>query len=121
LVDGFSKNFATAAGQVSWVRMLAVVLWLSGLFWAAWCLPAALFGWPIVGNPSLLYNFVLYLAFAIQLAMIIWPVGSFGFTAFFFPIPVTFFIAVFIIAILNLERGQIEWKGRTISTRWQGK
>jgi glycosyltransferase involved in cell wall biosynthesis len=121
LVDGFDKNFATAAGQVSWVRMLAVVFWLSGLFWAAWCLPAALFGWPIVGNASLPYNLLLYFAFASQLAILVWPVGSFGLTAFLFPIPVAFFIAVFVLAILNLERGQIEWKGRKISTRWQGE
>ncbi len=117
LVVGFDKNFATAAGQVSWVRMLAVLLWLSGLFWAAWCLPASLFSWPIAGHPSLLYTVVLYLAFAIQLAIIVRPVGSFGFIVFFFPIPVAFFIAVFVLAILNLKRGQIEWKGRTISTR----
>jgi 4,4'-diaponeurosporenoate glycosyltransferase len=121
LVYGFNKNFATAAGQVAWVRMLAVVLWLSGLFWAAWCLPASLFGWPIVGNSSLMYNLLFYFAFALQLAIIVRPVGSFGLTAFFFPIPVAFFIAVFILAILNLERGQIEWKGRIISTRWQGE
>ncbi len=121
LVIGFNKNFATAAGQVSWVRMLAVVLWISGLFWAAWCLPASLFGWPIVGNSSLLYNVLFYLAFAIQLAIIIRPVGAFNFTALFFPIPVIFFIGVFGLAILNLERGQIEWKGRMISTRWQGE
>ena len=121
LIDGFDKNFATAAGEVSWIRMLAVLLWLSGLFWAAWCLPASLFGWPMVGNQSLLYNLVLYLAFAIQLAIIIKPVGSFRFTTFFFPIPVAFFIAVFVLSILNLEHGQIEWKGRKISTRLQSK
>jgi 4,4'-diaponeurosporenoate glycosyltransferase len=120
LVDGFDKNFATAAGEVSWVRMLAVVLWLSGLFWAAWCLPASLFGWPIFGNPPLLQTLVVYLAFAIQLAIIVRPVGSFRLIVPFFPIPVAFFIAVFLQAIFNLERGQIEWKGRTISTRSQG-
>jgi cellulose synthase/poly-beta-1,6-N-acetylglucosamine synthase-like glycosyltransferase len=120
LVVGFDKNFATAAGEVSWVRMLAVVLWLSGLFWAAWCLPASLFGWPIFGHPSLLHTIVMYLAFAIQLAIIARPVGSFGFIVFFFPIPVVFFIVVFVLAILNLEHGQIEWKGRTISTQWKG-
>lgn len=121
LVIGFNKNFATAAGQVAWVQMVAVVLWLSGLFWAAWCLPASLFGWPIVGQPSLLYNGLLYVAFAIQLAVIIRPVGSFGLTPLCFPIPVVFFIGVFLLSILNLERGQIEWKGRKINTRWQGK
>ncbi len=121
LIDGFNKNFATAAGQVSWLRMLAVVLWLSGLFWIAWCLPAALFNWPIVGNSSLLYNSLFYLAFATQLAIMVRSVGSFRLTAFFFPIPVVFFIFVFIQAILSLNRGQIKWKGRKISTRWQGK
>lgn len=117
LIDGFDKNFATAAGEVSWVRMFVVVLWLSALFWAAWCLPASLFGWTTFGDPSLIYTVVLYLAFAIQLAIIARPVGSFGFIVFFFPIPVAFFLVVFILAILNLKRGQIEWKGRTISTR----
>jgi 4,4'-diaponeurosporenoate glycosyltransferase len=120
LIDGFDKNFATAAGQVSKVRMLAVVLWISALFWVAWCLPASLFGWPIVGNSSLAYNLVLYIAFALQLAIIVRPVGSFRLTALLFPIPVVFFMTVFVMAILKLERGQIEWKGRTISTQWKG-
>lgn len=121
LVDGFDKNFATAAGEVPKVRMLAVVLWLSGLFWAAWCLPASLFGWPLVGNPSLTYNVLLYLAFAIQLVIMVRPVGSFGIIAFLFPIPVVFFLMVFVLAILNLERGQIQWKGRTVNTNWRSK
>lgn len=121
LIDGFNKNFATAAGEVSLVRMFAVVLWLSGLFWAAWCLPAALFGWPMVGNSSELYNGLFYLAFAIQLAIILRPVGSFRLTAFLFPFPVAFFVVVFIFAILKLKRGQITWKGRTISTRGPSK
>jgi 4,4'-diaponeurosporenoate glycosyltransferase len=77
-------------------------------------------GWPIVGNPALLYNLLLYVAFALQLAIIVRPVGSFRLTALLFPIPVVFFIAVFVMAILKLERGQIEWKGRTISTQWKG-
>ncbi len=119
LVDGFAKNFATAAAQVSWARMLAVMLWLSGVFWAAWCLPASLFGWPIAGNPPLLLNTVLYLAFAAQLAVMLRLVGSFSAIVLFFPIPVAFFISVFVLAILNLKRGQINWKGRTVATRGQ--
>ncbi|MFM2205208.1 MAG: hypothetical protein RLZZ560_603, partial [Cyanobacteriota bacterium] len=34
-----------------------------------------------------------------------------------FPLPVLFFLAVFVLAILNLERGQVQWKGRRVSTR----
>jgi len=28
-----------------------------------------------------------------------------------------FFLGVFVLAILNLERGQVMWKGRSVSTR----
>jgi glycosyltransferase involved in cell wall biosynthesis len=119
LIYGFDKNFATAAGEVSLLKMLGVVLWLSALFWAAWCLPAYLLGLPILGDPSLIYTIVLYLAFVIQLGVLVKPVGSFGLIVLFFPIPVAFFLVVFISAIFNLERGKIQWKGRTISTRWK--
>lgn len=117
MVVGFAKNFATAAGEVRWLWMLAVLLWLSGLFWAAWCLPAALLGWPMVGDASLAPNLVLYLAFALQLLVITRQVGDFGWICLIFPLPVLFFLAVFLLAILNLERGTIEWKGRRFPTR----
>ena len=117
MVVGFAKNFATAAGEVRWLWMLAVLLWLSGLFWAAWCLPAALLGWPMVGDASLAANLVLYLAFALQLLVITRRVGDFGWICLIFPLPVLFFLGVFLRAILNLERGTIEWKGRRFPTR----
>jgi glycosyltransferase involved in cell wall biosynthesis len=117
MVSGFDKNFATAAGEVRWPWMLAVLLWLSGLFWAAWCLPAALLGLPLVGDPGLLPNLLLYAAFALQLLLITRPVGRFGWISLVFPVPVLFFLGVFLLAILNLERGQVVWKGRRVATR----
>jgi hypothetical protein len=117
LVLGFDKNFATAAGEVRWPWMLAVLLWLSGLFWAAWCLPASLLHWPMVGDRSLLANGVLYLGYSLQLGLLTRRVGSFGWINLVFPIPVLFFLGVFVLAILNLERGTIVWKGRRIPTR----
>jgi hypothetical protein len=117
MVVGFNKNFATAAGEVRVLRMAAVVLWLSGLFWAAWCLPAALLGWPLVGATSLTANGLLYGAFAVQLLLITRRVGRFGWISLIFPIPVLFFLAVFVLAILNLKRGRVRWKGRTFLTR----
>lgn len=117
MVVGFAKNFATAAGEVRWPWMLGVILWLSGLFWAAWCLPAALLGLPMVGDPAVLANLVLYLAFAVQLAVLTRRVGDFGWICLLFPVPVLFFLGVFVLAILNLERGTIEWKGRRFPTR----
>lgn len=117
MVVGFSKNFATAAGEVRWPWMLAVLLWLSGLFWAAWCLPASLLGWPMVGDASWLPNTLLYGAFAVQLLILTRRVGGFGWICLVFPIPVLFFLVVFVLAVLSLEKGTITWKDRTFSTR----
>ena len=116
MVIGFDKNFATAAGEVHWPWMLAVLLWLSGLFWAAWCLPAALLNWPMLGDHSLAPNLVLYGGYALQLLLITRRIGSFGWINLVFPIPVLFFLGVFLLAILNLERGSISWKGRQFPT-----
>lgn len=117
MVVGFDKNFATAAGQVRWPRMLGVLLWLSGLFWAAWCLPAALLGWPLVGDTAIALNALVYAAFALQLQVLSWRVGRFHWINLVFPLPVLFFLGVFLLAILNLERGEVRWKGRLFRTR----
>ena len=117
LVLGFDKNFATAAGEVRWPWMLAVLLWLSGLFWAAWCLPAALFGWPLVGDRGLLVNGLIYTLSVLQLSVLTRRVGRFSWINALFPIPVLFFLVVFVMAILNLERGRVRWKERIVRTR----
>jgi len=117
MVVGFDKNFATAAGEVRWPWMLAVLLWLSGLFWAAWCLPAAVLGWPLVGSAAISHNALIYGAFALQLLLLSRRVGRFSWISLVFPIPVLFFLGVFVLAILNLERGQVAWKGRRFRTR----
>ena len=117
LVVGFDKNFATAAGEVRWHWMLAVVLWLSGLFWAAWCLPASLLDWPLVGPADVRLHAAVYAAYALQLLVITQRVGRFRWSPLIFPIPVLFFLGVFVLAIVNLERGSVRWKGRTVSTR----
>jgi 4,4'-diaponeurosporenoate glycosyltransferase len=117
LVVGFDKNFATAAGEVRWPRMLAVLLWLSGLFWIAWALPASLLGWPLVGNPDPLFNLLIYAAYAMQLLLLSRQVGRFSWINLVFPLPVLFFLMVFLLAIFNLERGSVSWKGRQFPTR----
>jgi 4,4'-diaponeurosporenoate glycosyltransferase len=117
MVVGFDKNFATAAGEVRWPWMLAVLLWLSALFWAAWCLPAAVLHWPLVGTHAIAPNAAVYGAFAPQLLLLSRRVGRFSWISLVFPVPVLFFLGVFVLAILNLERGQVEWKGRRFRTR----
>ena len=44
-------------------------------------------------------------------------VGGFGWINLVFPVPVLFFLGVFVLAILNLERGTIRWKNRQFRTR----
>ena len=117
LVRGFGKNFATAAGEVRWPRMLAVTLWLSGLFWAAWCLPAALLDWPLPGPEGIPVNALIYTAYALQLQVLTRRVGRFRWINLVFPLPALFFVGVFLLAILNLERGEVRWKGRRCRTR----
>jgi glycosyltransferase involved in cell wall biosynthesis len=117
MVIGFDKNFATAAGEVRPLWMLAVLLWLSGLFWAAWCLPASLLGWPMVGNAAIPWNALIYGAYALQLLLLTRRVGRFSWINLLFPVPVVFFLGVFLLAIFNLERGRVQWKGRSFSTR----
>jgi hypothetical protein len=97
--------------------MLAMLLWLSGLFWAAWCLPAALLGWPLVGTHAIGPNALIYGAFAVQLLLLSRRVGRFHWINLIFPIPVLFFLGVFILAIFKLERGHVEWKGRRFKAR----
>ena len=80
------------------------------------CLPASLLGWPLVGDPAPLPNLVLYVAFVLQLLVLTRRVGSYGLICLVFPIPVLFFLGVFVLAILNLKRGSIEWKGRRFKT-----
>ncbi|MFM7753200.1 MAG: glycosyltransferase family 2 protein, partial [Cyanobium sp.] len=84
---------------------------------AAWCLPAALLGWPLVGSHALAPNAGIYGAYALQLLLISRRVGRFRWINLLFPVPVLFFLLVFVLAILNLERGKVEWKGRSFSTR----
>jgi 4,4'-diaponeurosporenoate glycosyltransferase len=117
MIVGFDKNVATAAGEVRWFWMLAVVLWLSGLFWAAWCLPAALLGWPLRGDRGLLHNTLIHGSSALQLLLLSRRVGRFGWINLIFPLPVLFILGVFMLAILNLERGQVRWKGLRFRTR----
>ena len=117
MVVGFDKNFATAAGEVHWHWMLGVLLWLSGLCRVTLCLPASLLHWPMVGDSATAPNLVLYGGYALQLLMLTRRIGSFGEINLVFPIPVLFFLGVFLLAIFNLERGSISLKCRQVPTR----
>jgi hypothetical protein len=60
---------------------------------------------------------VLYSIYALQLFLLSRRVGRFGWINLLFPLPILFFLGVFVLAIFNLERGEVHWKGRRFRTR----
>lgn len=106
LVEGWTKNFAAGAASTRPATFVLISLWLSGCISAAWSLPA-----PVAA--------AVYLAYAAQLAWMLRRIGRFGWwPAVLYPIPLAFFVVVFARSlVLTHLRGEVRWRGRTISTR----
>lgn len=106
LVEGWTKNFATGATSTRPLTFVLISLWLSGCISAAWSLPAP--------APA-----AVYLAYAGQLAWMLRRIGRFGWwPALLYPVPLAFFLVVFARSlVLTHLRGEVRWRGRTISTR----
>ena len=107
LVEGWTKNFAGGAAGTRPLTLLLVLAWMSGLIETAAALPQR--GWP---------NAMLYLAFVVQLAVLLRRLGRFSpLTALLYPVPLVFFLGVFVRSmVLTFARRQVRWRGRTIST-----
>lgn len=104
-VDGWTKGFASGAGQTPRATMLLVVLWMAGLIQPAILAMAA--GRWIQGG-------VLYLLCAAQVAWLGRMVGSFRWgAALFYPAPLLFFFIVFALSVLRSGK-TVRWKGREI-------
>jgi 4,4'-diaponeurosporenoate glycosyltransferase len=98
LVEGWTKNFAGGAAGTRPLTLLLVVAWMSGLIAAP------------VDRAVLVY-----LAYVVQLHVLLRRVGSFGPTALVYPIPLAFFVAAFLrSALLTFVRRRVTWRGRTI-------
>ena len=118
LVQGWTKNIAVGATRAPVATVLPAVIWvvavsavsaafIEGLVsWAAGGdLPAtAAIGWSVV---------------TIQISIMLRRVGSFGVaTAILFPVPVVFFIAVFLRStVATALRRPVEWRGRAVLAR----
>lgn len=108
LVEGFTKNFALAAGAVGLATTVLITLWLAALsapvvLAAAAPAPAA----------------ICYAAAAAQMGAHLRRLGSFGArTAVLYPLAVAVFIAVFARSVAaTLILGRVRWKGRAVATR----
>jgi 4,4'-diaponeurosporenoate glycosyltransferase len=117
VLEGFTKNFyAGASGTPLWC-VLAIVAWVSGAIVAAWAGItfglAALLGSAGPGWLAAAY----YVAFAVQLGLMLRPLGNFGLTWAVFPLPLVFFLIGFVCSLLAAMRGAVTWKGRRIDLR----
>ena len=105
LVEGWTKGFASGAGQTPWPILLLIIVWLGGLF-------SAPMGIVTRGTPLLWL--AVYGLCAAQVGWLLRRAGTFHWSAaVFYPVLLLFFFAVFTRAVL-LSGKMVSWKGRAI-------
>ena len=105
LIGGWTKGFASGAGQTPRGTMCLIVMWMSGLMLA-----------PLGGlmTGDWLRWGAVYLLCAAQVAWFSRQVGAFRwYSALLYPLPLIFFFAVFLWSALRSGR-TVTWKGRQI-------
>jgi 4,4'-diaponeurosporenoate glycosyltransferase len=115
LIEGFSKGFGTGAKSVSLGTLFMIVGWIFGGVGVT----RELIQSAILSDPNRFLGwFVLYALYLLQIHWMLSRIGNFGFiTALFFPIPLLFFVMVFITSILRIFlMGKVHWKGREVKT-----
>lgn len=115
LVEGWSKNFAAGAGRTQPLRLAAIVAWMSGLIEAGWWAVAGAAQAASGAMPMPVIYGIFYVAFAVQLWLLLRRLGNFAASAAVHPLLTLAFVAICLRSLLLLWRGQVTWKGRTIS------
>ena len=107
LVDGWSKGFASGAGQTPLPILLLVIAWMIGLMTAP-------LGLMFAGQP--LFWLAAYGFCVAQIAWLLRCVGTFRWsTALLYPVSLIFYFLVFTRSVIRLRNKQtIAWKGRQI-------
>lgn len=105
LIQGWTKGFASGAGQTPRGTLLLVIAWMVGLMLAP--LGGLATGdWPRWGAA--------YLLCALQVAWFSRLIGAFRwFTSALYPVPLVFFFVVFAWSVLRSGK-RVHWKGREI-------
>jgi 4,4'-diaponeurosporenoate glycosyltransferase len=105
LVDGWTKGFASGAGQTPRLLLLLIIAWLGGLFFVPLGVVAA-------GQPLLWL--AVYGLCAAQVVWLLRRAGTFpGSVAIFYPLFVLFFFTVFARSVFRSGK-TVSWKGRKI-------
>jgi 4,4'-diaponeurosporenoate glycosyltransferase len=107
LVDGWTKGFASGAGQTPLSILLLVIAWMTGLM-------LALLGLVLTGEPWLWLG--AYGVCAAQVAWLLRCVGTFHWgVALLYPVPLIFYFIVFTRSMRRSRNQQaVTWKGRQI-------
>lgn len=105
LIAGWTKGFASGAGQTPRAVLLLVICWMIGLMLAP-------IGWLVTGG-ELTWG-AACVASAAQVGYFGRQIGSFRWvTALLYPVPLIFFFAVFALSAMRSGK-QVTWKGREI-------
>jgi 4,4'-diaponeurosporenoate glycosyltransferase len=116
LINGWSKGFAMGASKTSLPVLILIVLWIIGALGSTRYLLQNISGTEII---SLMLWALIYLFFVAQIFWMLRRIGNFKFyTAFFYPIPLLFFILVFIYSFISIFlKRNVKWKGREINLK----
>jgi 4,4'-diaponeurosporenoate glycosyltransferase len=105
LIEGWTKGFASGAGQTPRRVLFLVIVWMIGLMLAP-------MGWLVTGD-GVAWG-ATYLASAAQVGWFSRQIGSFRWiAALLYPVPLIFFFAVFARSAMRSGK-QVIWKGRDI-------
>jgi len=120
LIKGWSKGFAMGAAKTSIPVLIMIIAWITGAIGTT----RNLIQGAIIADLSLvtIWGF-LYIAFAAQIYWMLYRIGDFKlYTALLFPIPLLFFLGVFIYSFfIVFIRRSVNWKGRTIEVKRRAK
>ncbi len=105
LIEGWTKGFASGAGQTPRGTMFLIVLWMIGLMLPPLC-GLVTGDWPRWG--------AVYLLCAVQVGWFSRQLGAFRwYTASLYPVPLVFFFVMFAWSVLRSGK-RVSWKGRQI-------
>jgi 4,4'-diaponeurosporenoate glycosyltransferase len=113
MVEGWTKGLAMGASRTSIPVLLMIVAWIVGLVGTTrYVIQSA----AAQDNVQMVLWLVLYFCFAAQVYWMLYRIGNFTFyIALFYPIPLTFFVLVFVYSILRIFLvKRVRWKGRDI-------
>jgi 4,4'-diaponeurosporenoate glycosyltransferase len=115
IIKGFSRGFAIGARSTSVVTFIMEILWIAGSFFPLTVLVQNIIDFNLTG---IITGITFYFAYTAQVLWISRRIGNFNpATAIFFPVFLTFFIAIFFWSILqNIFKLNVRWKGRIVNS-----